>query len=96
MEQEMIRLNKYLSEAGVCSRRAADLLIESGKVSVNGITASIGTKVLSSDQVEVEGKIVKPESEMVLIAVNKPAGIVCTADKREKDNIIITRNINTC
>lgn len=88
MEQEMIRLNKYLSEAGVCSRRAADLLIESGKVSVNGITASIGTKVLSSDQVEVEGKIVKPESEMVLIAVNKPAGIVCTAEKREKDNII--------
>ena len=84
----MIRLNKYLSEAGVCSRRAADLLIESGKVSVNGITASIGTKVLSSDQVEVEGKIVKPESEMVLIAVNKPAGIVCTAEKREKDNII--------
>ena len=88
MEQEMIRLNKYLSEAGVCSRRAADLLIESGKVSVNGITASIGTKVLSSDQVEVEGKIVKPESEIVLIAVNKPAGIVCTAEKREKDNII--------
>lgn len=88
MEQEMIRLNKYLSEAGVCSRRAADLLIDSGKVKVNGITATVGTKVLSTDQVEVEGKVVKPESEMVLIAVNKPAGIVCTAEKREKDNII--------
>ena len=88
MEQEMIRLNKYLSEAGVCSRRAADLLIDSGKVKVNGITAIVGTKVLSTDQVEVEGKVVKPESEMVLIAVNKPAGIVCTAEKREKDNII--------
>ena len=75
MEQVMIRINKYLSEAGVCSRRAADQLIEAGKVKVNGLTATIGTKVTSSDRVEVEGKVVRPESKMVLIAVNKPAGI---------------------
>lgn len=88
MEQVMIRINKYLSEAGVCSRRAADQLIEAGKVKVNGLTATIGTKVTSSDRVEVEGKVVRPESKMVLIAVNKPAGIVCTAEKREVNNII--------
>ncbi len=88
MEQEMIRINKYLSEAGVCSRRAADQLIEAGKVKVNGLTATIGTKVKNLDQVEVEGKVVRPESKMVLIAVNKPAGIVCTAEKREVNNII--------
>ena len=88
MEQVMIRINKYLSEAGVCSRRAADQLIEAGKVKVNGLTATIGTKVTSSDKVEVEGKVVRPESKMVLIAVNKPAGIVCTAEKREANNII--------
>lgn len=84
----MIRINKYLSEAGVCSRRAADQLIEAGKVKVNGLTATIGTKVKNLDQVEVEGKVVRPESKMVLIAVNKPAGIVCTAEKREVNNII--------
>lgn len=88
MIQENIRINKYLSEAGVCSRRAADQLIEEGKVTVNGNLATIGTKVSRLDQVKVEGVLVKPEKKMVLLAVNKPTGIVCTAEKREKNNII--------
>lgn len=88
MIQENIRINKYLSEAGVCSRRAADQLIEEGKVTVNGNLATIGTKVSKLDQVKVEGVLVKPEKKMVLLAVNKPTGIVCTAEKREKNNII--------
>lgn len=88
MIQENIRINKYLSEAGVCSRRAADQLIEEGKVTVNGNLATIGTKVSRLDQVKVEGVLVKPEKKMVLLAVNKPIGIVCTAEKREKNNII--------
>lgn len=85
-----IRLNKYLSDAGVCSRREADRLIESGKVTVDGKRAETGMKVTDSQVVCVGKKQVKPKSknEMVLIAVNKPVGIVCTEEKREKHNII--------
>lgn len=82
------RLNKYLSEAGVCSRREADRLIESGKVTVDGKRAETGMKVTESQIVCVGKKQVKPKNEMVLIAMNKPAGIVCTEEKREKNNII--------
>lgn len=83
-----IRLNKYLSEAGVCSRREADRLIESGKVTVDGKPAQTGMKVSDSQIVCVGKKQVKPQNEMILLAVNKPAGIVCTEEKREKHNII--------
>ncbi len=83
-----IRLNKYLSEAGVCSRREADKLIESGKVTVDGKRAEMGMKVTEAQVVCVGKKQVKPKNEMVLLAVNKPAGIVCTEEKREKNNII--------
>lgn len=83
-----IRLNKYLSDAGVCSRREADRLIESGKVTVDGKRAEMGMKVTDSQVVCVGKKQVKPKDEMVLIAVNKPVGIVCTEEKREKNNII--------
>lgn len=82
------RLNKYLSEAGVCSRREADKLIESGKVTVDGRRAEMGMKVTESQVVCVGKKQVKPKNEMVLLAVNKPVGIVCTEEKREKNNII--------
>lgn len=82
------RLNKYLSEAGVCSRREADKLIESGKVTVDGRRAEMGMKVTESQVVCVGKKQVKPKDEMVLLAVNKPVGIVCTEEKREKNNII--------
>ena len=87
--EESIRLNKYLSDAGVCSRRAADRAIEEGKVFVNGQVAEVGMRVAPSDEVVFEGKPVSNASkEAVLIAYNKPAGIVCTAEKREKNNIV--------
>lgn len=86
--KEAVRLNKFLSEAGVCSRREADRLIEAGKVYVDGNKAEMGTKVLRGQEVTVNGKPVRREEEMVLLAFNKPVGIVCTAEKREKNNIV--------
>ncbi len=89
MSQELYRLNKYLSDAGVCSRRAADAAIDAGHVIVNGEVAVMGMKVTSDDMVLFNGKPVSNKSKKeVLIAYNKPAGIVCTAEKREKNNII--------
>lgn len=85
---ETVRLNKYLSEAGVCSRREADRLIESGRVTVDGKRAETGMRVSASQVVCVGKKQVKPKNEMVLLAVNKPVGIVCTEEKKEKKNII--------
>ena len=86
--KEEVRLNKYLSEAGVCSRREADRLIESGRVSVDGKRAQTGRKIVPG-QVGNVGKIVvsKPD-EMVVLAVNKPAGIVCTEERRERNSIV--------
>ena len=87
-KQEPVRLNKYLSEAGVCSRREADRLIEAGKVTVDGKTAQTGMKVAPGQEVRVGKRIVSGKDEMVVLAVNKPRGIVCTEEKREKNNII--------
>ena len=87
-KMESIRLNKYLSDAGVCSRREADRWIEQGYVTVNGEAASMGMKIAPDSEVRVHGKPVKKEEEKVLLAMNKPAGIVCTAEKREKNNIV--------
>ncbi|MCB6611403.1 pseudouridine synthase [[Clostridium] symbiosum] len=84
-----IRLNKYLSESGVCSRREADRLIEAGKVTVDGKTAVTGMKVLPSQAVTVDGKTVGGKDRPVLLAVNKPRGIVCTtSDKDRAENIV--------
>ena len=85
------RINKYLSEVGFCSRRAADRLIEEEKVTINGEITEIGSKVKEGDQVEVEGqKIINPTNQKnIYLAFNKPIGIVCTTDRRvEPDNII--------
>ena len=85
------RINKYLSEVGFCSRRAADRLIEEGKVTINGEITEIGSKVEEGDQVEVEGqKIINSiKQKNIYLAFNKPIGIVCTTDRRvEPDNII--------
>ena len=84
------RINKYLSEVGYCSRRAADKLIEQGRVTINGEVPLMGTKILEGDKVCVDGKAVnKSEEAAVYIALNKPTGIVCTTDTRvEKNNII--------
>ena len=87
---EAVRINKYLSEAGVCSRRGADRLIEEGRVSVNGNQAFLGSVVKNSDEVRVDGNLVTPIIKKVLIAFNKPRGIVCTtADPKSKDVNII-------
>ena len=85
------RINKYLSEVGYCSRRAADRLIEEGKVAINGDITEIGRKVEEGDQVEVEGQRIENsrKHKNIYLAFNKPVGIVCTTDRRvEQDNII--------
>lgn len=88
VEQEGIRINKYLSEAGVCSRRAADRAIDAGYVQINGRNAEKGDRVLPGDEVIFCGQKTVREQERVLIAFHKPRGIVCTADESEPDNII--------
>tara|TARA_B110000467_G_scaffold146570_1_gene150902 strand:+ start:292 stop:1020 length:729 start_codon:yes stop_codon:yes gene_type:complete len=84
------RINKFLSEAGYCSRRAADKLIEASRVTINGSVPLMGTKIVDGDEVRVDGKLIsKAEESPVYIAFNKPVGIVCTTDTGvEKDNII--------
>lgn len=84
----MIRLNKYLSDAGVCSRREADKLIEAGQVTVDGKKAVPGMKVEPEQVVKVGKKTIACNAKKVVLAVNKPVGIVCTEDHREKKNII--------
>lgn len=84
----MARLNKYLSEAGVCSRRGADRLIESGRVTVDGRRATAGMQVEDGQVVRVGKKVIGKKDEKIVLAVNKPAGIVCTEDMRVKSNII--------
>ncbi len=87
---EKIRINKYLSEVGFCSRRAADKLLDEGRITINGKIPELGTKVSDEDEILVDGKSIrKTEDDFVYIAFNKPVGIVCTTDtKREKNNII--------
>lgn len=85
-----MRINKYLSEAGVCSRREADRLIEEGRVTINGILALLGSIFSEGDEVRVDGSLIKGNTKKVLIAFNKPKGIVCTtADPRSKDKNIV-------
>ena len=90
-DTNLTRINKFLSEIGYCSRRAADKLIEQGRVKINGEVPEMGTKISADDQVSVNGKVVHraKKKKMVYIAFNKPVGIVCTTDQmREKNNII--------
>lgn len=84
------RINKYLSEVGYCSRRAADKLIDQGRVTINGKVPEMGTKINPTDEVRVDGELIsKPKEKPVYLAFNKPIGIVCTTDTRvEKDNIV--------
>ena len=90
-DTNLTRINKFLSEIGYCSRRAADKLIEQGRVKINGEVPEMGTKISAEDEVSVNGKVVHraKKKKMVYIAFNKPVGIVCTTDQmREKNNII--------
>ena len=85
---EGIRLNKYISEAGICSRREADRLIEEGQVLVDGVRASCGMKVQPGQRVQVGSRIIGGKDEKVVLAVYKPVGIICTEDRRTKNNIV--------
>ena len=95
-EQEEIRLNKYLSESGICSRREADRLIEAGRVLVDGAVATMGMKVFAGQQVICDGRRVEGGERPVLLAVNKPRGIVCTTSDRDRaENIVEFLNYPT-
>jgi len=83
-----VRINKYLSDSGVCSRREADGYIEKGQVLIDGEVAVMGSKVLPGQKVTFKGKELLKDQNLALIAFNKPRGIVCTTDRREPDNII--------
>ncbi len=83
-----VRINKFLADAGICSRREADEYVSKGRVLVDGVPAENGTKVQKGSVVTVDGKAVNAEEKLVLIALNKPRGIVCTTDRRDPDNVI--------
>lgn len=85
---EEIRLNKFLSDSGYCSRREADRLIDGGKVTVNHEVAVMGQKVTLKDIVKVNGQIISREEEQIVIAFNKPVGVECTTDAGNPDNIV--------
>lgn len=82
------RINKYLADCGVCSRRQADVMVSEGRVTVDGKTAVTGTKVSPSQDVRVDGKSVKDDGKTIVILLNKPVGIVCTTAENEKDNVV--------
>ncbi|WP_145522452.1 23S rRNA pseudouridine(2604) synthase RluF [Yersinia ruckeri] len=84
------RLNKYISESGICSRRDADRYIEQGNVFINGKRAAIGDQVYAADVVKVNSQLIEPrdEDDLVLIALNKPVGIISTTEDGEQDNIV--------
>lgn len=88
MEQDHISLNKFISDTGLCSRRDADKLIESGRVKINDAVARKGNRVGQADRVFLDGKEIIKQVKPVYIALNKPIGVVCTTDQREPDNII--------
>ncbi len=82
------RLNKFLSNAGICSRREADRRIDAGQVTVDGQPAQLGQRVLPGQEVAVDGRIIGGKEEEIILLFHKPRGIVCTAEKREKKNIV--------
>lgn len=90
MFKTSIRLNKYISDSGLCSRRDADRFIEQGNVFVNGKRAQIGDQVKAGDLVKVNGQPIEPfeEEDLIFIALNKPVGIVSTTEKAERDNVV--------
>jgi len=83
-----VRLNKYISETGVCSRREADKWIEAGRVTCNGQPAALGTRVADGDEIRVDGELVGAKKKQIYIALNKPVGITCTTEGHIEDNII--------
>ena len=89
MEKNLIRINKFLSECGYCSRREADKLLEEGRITINGAVPEMGTKVSLEDEVRIDGKLVREKKEKpIYLAFNKPVGIECTTNQKVRDNII--------
>lgn len=88
MDEKGIRINKYLSGCGICSRRRADQLISAGRVTVDGEAVQAGVKVLPDQVVRVDGQEVRETKQEIFLAFYKPRGIVCTEEKREKNNIM--------
>jgi len=89
MEQKGVRINKFLSEVGYCSRREADKLLEQGRITINGKLPELGTRVFPTDEVRVNGKrILEKEEEKIYLAVNKPVGIECTTNQSVAGNIV--------
>ncbi|WPS87743.1 23S rRNA pseudouridine(2604) synthase RluF [Brevibacillus halotolerans] len=83
-----MRINKFISETGYCSRREADKLIEAGRVTINGVIAEVGSQATSEDDVKIDGKALGIKKEAIYIALNKPVGITCTTERHIKGNII--------
>jgi len=89
MEINQIRINKFLSESGFCSRREADKLLEEGRITINGVVPEMGTKVSPEDEVRVDGRLVREKTEKpIYLAFNKPVGIECTTNQNVRDNIV--------
>lgn len=89
MEETGKRINKFLSESGFCSRREADKLIGEGRVTINGIVPEMGTKVFDTDEIRVDGKLIRENREKpIYLAFNKPAGIECTTNQSVRNNIV--------
>ena len=87
-KSDEIRLNKFISETGFCSRREADKLIENRRVKIDGIVAETGMKVSKSNIVTIDNKVIKNTNDLIYIALNKPVGITCTNEKSVKGNIV--------
>jgi len=87
-QREAVRINKFLSEAGICSRREADRMVAAGQVKVDGKRAELGTKVGPDQEVRIGRRIIQEKPKLIVLAVNKPAGIVCTEERRERKSII--------
>jgi len=89
MEENLTRINKFLSETGFCSRREADKLIEQGRVTINGVVPEMGTKISMKDEVRVDGKLIRENTEKpIYLAFNKPVGIECTTNLDVRNNIV--------
>ena len=83
-----MRINKYISETGVCSRREADQWIAAGRITINGIAATLGSQVAEGDAVYIDGQPIGQKKSRIYIALNKPVGITCTSEPHIKDNIV--------
>jgi 23S rRNA pseudouridine2604 synthase len=83
-----VRLNKYISETGVCSRREADKWIEAGRVTCNGQVAALGTRVVDGDEIRIDGEPIGAKKRQIYIALNKPIGVTCTTEAHIEDNVI--------